>query len=342
MTPLPIAMRQCLKGLALGAALLLGGRQQATAQVDPHFSQYYVYPSWLNPALTGAFDGEYRVSGIYRNQWNNVSSAFQTPGLSADFTTSKNINFGVSVMNQTAGDGGYNYLTGYASAAYTGLRFGNGDYQRIVFGMQAGLINRRFNPNKLKFGDQWNPVTGQATQPTLDVFTKTSAATFDAGAGILYFDAQPGKKFNLFAGYSANHLTMPEDPFLASGQERLPMRHTVHGGARIAASQNVTITPNLMYLRQGNAQAFMAGAYVSMRANETTEFLAGANYRINDAFSPFVGFNYRNMVLGASYDINSSDLGKLAQGASAFEISLSFVGRRSARTPETEFVCPRL
>ena len=39
-------------------------------QVDPHFSQYYVYPSWLNPALTGAFDGDYRVSGIYRNQWN--------------------------------------------------------------------------------------------------------------------------------------------------------------------------------------------------------------------------------------------------------------------------------
>jgi len=24
------------------------------AQVDPHFSQYYVYPMWLNPALTGA------------------------------------------------------------------------------------------------------------------------------------------------------------------------------------------------------------------------------------------------------------------------------------------------
>src|SRR5205085_11351308 len=83
----------------------------AKAQVDPHFSQYYVYPAWLNPALTGAFDGQYRLSGIYRSQWGNVSSPFSTPGLSAEFTTNKNVNIGASVLNQTAGNGGYNYTT---------------------------------------------------------------------------------------------------------------------------------------------------------------------------------------------------------------------------------------
>ena len=54
------------------------------AQVDPHFSQYYVYPSWLNPALTGAIDGDYRVSAIYRNQWGNIANGFSTIGLSGD------------------------------------------------------------------------------------------------------------------------------------------------------------------------------------------------------------------------------------------------------------------
>lgn len=48
------------------------------AQVDPHFSQYYMYPSWLNPALTGAFDGDYRVTGIYRSQWGNITNPFAT------------------------------------------------------------------------------------------------------------------------------------------------------------------------------------------------------------------------------------------------------------------------
>src|SRR5687767_296502 len=84
------------------------------AQVDPHFSQYYVYPAWLNPALTGAFDGKYRVSGIYRNQWGNISP-FSTPGFSVEVTTEKNINFGVSVLSQKAGNGGYNYTTAYGN-----------------------------------------------------------------------------------------------------------------------------------------------------------------------------------------------------------------------------------
>jgi hypothetical protein len=66
------------------------------------------------------------------------------------------------------------------------------------------------------------------------------------------------------------------------------------------------------------------------------------NYRFNDAFSPYAGFTYKSTVLGISYDVNTSELGKMARGANSFEISLSFVGKRSIKTPEAEFVCPRL
>src|SRR5687768_2311420 len=143
--------------LILVAGLAMKG---ANAQVDPHFSQYYVYPSWLNPALTGAFDGKYRVSAIYRNQWGNISSPFSTPGITAEFTTEKNINFGISILSQKAGNGGYNYTTAYANVAYTGVKLGVNQTKRIVFGLQAGLIDRRFDRTKLTFGDQWNPITG--------------------------------------------------------------------------------------------------------------------------------------------------------------------------------------
>src|SRR5436853_7389770 len=106
-------MRNFFKVTCMCLALCVAGI--AKAQVDPHFSQYYVYPAWLNPALTGAFDGDYRITGIYRSQWGNISSPFSTPGLAADFTTNKNSNFGASVLNQTAEDGGYNYFTANAS-----------------------------------------------------------------------------------------------------------------------------------------------------------------------------------------------------------------------------------
>src|SRR5690242_843896 len=93
--------------------LLLVMKKDVMAQVDPHFSQFYVYPSYLNPALTGVFDGTYRVSGIYRNQWSGITTPFSTPGVSFDMNTEKNIGFGASIMNQNAGNAGYNYLTGY-------------------------------------------------------------------------------------------------------------------------------------------------------------------------------------------------------------------------------------
>ncbi|THU40432.1 type IX secretion system membrane protein PorP/SprF [Niastella caeni] len=317
--------------------------QAVKAQVDPHFSQYYVYPAWLNPALTGAFDGDYRISGIYRSQWGNISSPFTTPGVAVDFTTNKNSNFGASVLNQTAGDGGYNYLTAYASYAYNGVRFGPQENHRVVMGMQIGVIQRRFNRSKLTFGDQWNPITGYNPGAiSAEAFSKTSSTSFDAAAGILYYDAQPGKRMNLFGGFAVSHLTRPDDKFSESGKARLPMRYTGHAGVRITLSDVLSLTPNILYLKQGSATEKMVGAYARLIAAPGTDVMLGANYRFKDALSPFVGFAHKNIVLGVSYDVNTSTLGKMANGSNSFEISLSFIGRRSVKTPEVDFVCPRL
>lgn len=333
------------KSLRFSMLILVVGfiSSKSNAQVDPHFSQYYVYPSWLNPALTGAFDGEYRVSAVYRNQWGNISTPFSTVGVTGEITTNSKINIGASILKQTAGDGGYGYTTAYGNIAYTGVRFGPDNSKRITFGMQAGIIQRRFDQSKMTFGDQWNPVFGYnpGTQ-TGDVLSRTSAVAFDMGAGIMYFDAQPGKKANLFAGFSASHLTKPEDRFSATGTETFPMRYTAHAGIKLSVNDRFSITPNFLYLSQGSASEKMVGAYGQYKATSDVNMLVGVNYRFEDAISPFLGFTYKNMMLGASYDVNSSDLGKLVNGSNSFEISLSIIGRKSKKTPEVEFVCPRL
>jgi type IX secretion system PorP/SprF family membrane protein len=335
-------MRRLIRFLSL-LLITLPFHSALNAQVDPHFSQYYVYPSWLNPALTGIFDGQVRASGIYRTQWGNVGTPFQTPGFSVDVNTEKNANFGLSVLKQTAGDGGFSYTTAYGNFAYTGVRFGSLGLQRLVFGLQAGMIQRRFDPGKLTWGDQWNPATGfDPSNPTQEVLNRRKASSFDAGAGVLYFDAQPGKKANFFGGFSVSHLTRPEDHFSANDNARLPMRFTGHAGMRFNLSETFSLTPNVLYLRQGTAEEKMLGAYGQLKIATGTDVLVGANYRFEDAFSPYVGFTYKNLVLGASYDVNTSDLGKMVNGANAFEISLTFIGRRSVKTPEAEFVCPRL
>ncbi|MBV4357426.1 PorP/SprF family type IX secretion system membrane protein, partial [Pinibacter aurantiacus] len=302
--------------------LLLAGMGTAKAQ-DPHYTQYYVYPSWLNPALTGVFDGSARVSAIYRNQWGNIASPYQTPGVSADFNTNKNAAFGVSVLNQRAGDGGFNYTTAYASMAYSGVKFGANGYKRLNMGFQLGMIQRRFDISKMSFGEQWNPSTGyNPGAGTGEALSKTSATSFDAGVGVMYYDAEPGKKANLFAGVSASHITRPTDQFSASGDAKIPVRYTGHAGLRIMINEVASITPNILYMRQGSAEEKMIGAYLQMNVAEDADFMIGANYRIKDAISPYIGVYVKEFLIGASYDVNTSDLGKMAKGSNSFELSL--------------------
>ncbi|MBX2887941.1 MAG: PorP/SprF family type IX secretion system membrane protein [Ferruginibacter sp.] len=332
------ALKIC--SLILGLSLM---GQGVSAQVDPHFTQYYVYPSWLNPALTGVFDGDVRISGIYRTQWGNITSPFSTPGLAVDFSTNKNANFGISVLNQTAGDGGYNYTTAYGNAAYTGIRFGANETHRVVIGLQFGLIQRKFNPDKLTFGDQWNPITGyNPSNPTAEALKTHNTSSFDMGAGVLYFDGTPGKRVNFYAGFAVSHLTRPKDQFSGKDDAIIPMRYTGHLGARIAVNDMFSITPNVLYLRQGTAEEKMAGAYGQFKVAPLTDFMLGANYRFEDAISPFAGVSHKNLLFGLSYDINTSDLGSMAKGSNSFEVSMSYIIRKRTKTPEAEFVCPRL
>jgi len=312
------------------------------AQVDPHFSQYYANPMWLNPALTGVIDGDYRVTANYRNQWNNLDKPFSTVGLSGEFVTNKNLNLGVNILDQSAGNAGYHLTTGYASLSYTGMKFGAQGYQRVTFGLQAGVLNRRFDPSKLQFGDAWDPINGYNPGGSLETFNKTSKATFDAGAGILYYDGDPSKQTNLYGGFSAFHLTQPKDPYGTGEQEKMPMRYLGHAGAKIRLNEDFSLTPNAIYMRQGKSSVKMLGAYAEMKANTFVDVMVGANYRIDDAVVAFAGLHYNNFVLGVSYDANVSNLNKVAGASNAFEISLSFIGRRSKQYGAEHFICPRL
>jgi type IX secretion system PorP/SprF family membrane protein len=321
--------------------LITGCGLQAAAQVDPHFSQFYTHPLWLNPALAGTSEGAYRVSAIYRSQWGAVSTPYSTVGVSGDVPTGSNINFGLNILRQTAGTGGYSYTNAALSVSYSGVRWGTDDRHQVSIGLQAGLISRRFDPSKFQGGDQW--VSGIGYNPALatsDPLSNSSAGSFDAAAGAVYFNAAPDIQVNPFFGVSAGHLTQPQDPFIGRGSSaRLPMRYTVHGGARVLLSDALWVVPNMLYMQQGTAQEIMGGAYAQLRVNEATDLMLGANYRVNDAVSPFAGVLFNNLMVGASYDVNTSQLGKMAGSAGSFEISITFLGKRN-ESP-AYFKCPR-
>jgi len=301
------------------------------AQTDPHFTQNYTYPMYINPALTGSSDGEYRASAIYRSQWGSISTPYRTNGVSFDARTNKNIALGVNLLNQSAGDGGFNYLNAYGSVAYTGVKFGKGSNQRLVFAMQAGVINRRVNLAKFKWGEQWNPITGyNASNAITETFERSSATTLDMGAGVLYFDATPGKKTSFFGGFSAFHINKPKDPIISPKSTELntiPIRYAVHGGLNINLSDRARMVPHALYMHQGTAYEAMAGIYVQYSVNPDIDVMLGGYYRAKDAAAPFFGFDWKNFVIGLSYDVNASELGVMTKNVNSFELSLTYIKR---------------
>lgn len=326
--------------------LVLAITHRPAAQTDPHFTQNYTYPMYINPALTGGSDGDYRVSAIYRTQWGSVGNPYRTTGVSFDARTNKNIALGLNVMNQAAGDGGFNYFNTYASVAYTGVKFGKENNHRMVFAMQAGIINRRIDQSKFKWGEQWNPVTGyNATNPTSESFAANAATTLDIGTGVLYYDATPEKKINAFGGFSFYHINKPKDPIISSQTVELntiPLRYTVHGGLSFNVSDIASIVPHVLYMQQGNARETMLGVYVQRNVNEETDIMFGGYYRYKDALAPFLGIDYRNFLIGLSYDVNTSKLGATTRNMNSFELSLSYIQRKGTKSIFDFIRCPRL
>jgi type IX secretion system PorP/SprF family membrane protein len=311
-------------------------------QVDPHFSMYNIYPSWVNPALTGAFDGDFRISGIYRNQWGHIENGFKTIGFSADAITQSKLNVGISVFQQTAGTG-YTYQSGYANIAYTGLRFGMDGLDAVVLGLQAGFVNRKFDMSKFQTEDQWNNMTGFVMgAPSSIPVANGNSLEFDAGAGAVYYNMDPTRQIRPYIGFSVSHLTQPKDAFLSGvSKGRLPSRYTVHGGLACKVNEDLTIHPSFLYLRQGNGEEKVLGAYAEYAATEEINLFGGVNYRFKDAIVPFAAMEHNNLMLAVSYDVNNSDLSKTIGMANSFEISLSIILKKPEYR-DYHNACPRL
>ena len=309
------------------------------AQVDPHFTQYYAYPLWLNPGLTGVIDGDYRVGINYRQQLPGLYAPMNTKGITAEITLPKNFGLGITLLNQSSADVGYAYTTGYLSLSY---RVFLSKYKIVSAGFQFGMLNRKIDPGKLQFGNQFNPVIGyDASIPSNEVFANRSATSMDGSIGLFYFDGDPLKSVNPFLGVSLYHPTQPDNRFLAGGGDnKIPMRTAIHGGIRFKMGNRAELIPHAVFMQQGNTNEIAAGMMCNLKIQEGTDLLLGSLYRVDDAIAPNIGLHVNGLTIGFSYDINISQLKTASSSKGGYELSISFTNQK--KIPDTKFICPRL
>ncbi len=86
----------------------------------------------------------------------------------------------------------------------------------------------------------------------------------------------------------------------------------------------------------------MLGVYGQINVNADTDFMLGGYYRFSDAISPYVGIDYKNFVIGLSYDVNTSKLGSMTKNVNSIELSLSYIKRSGTRSIVDFIRCSRL
>ena len=136
---------------------------------DIHFSQFYMSPMSLNPAMTGDMDVEYRFAANQRTQWKSVTSnPYSTFSISAESAGTFDLaSLGTSlyILNDKAGDGTLNTFALNLGTSY-GLALNLDSSSYLRGGIQLGFTQRSIDFSGFRFDEQYNGRRRRRSQRT--------------------------------------------------------------------------------------------------------------------------------------------------------------------------------
>jgi type IX secretion system PorP/SprF family membrane protein len=317
---------------------------------DIHFSQFYMSPSTLNPALTGVMNGTGRISGNYRNQWASVlkSDAFNTYSVGYDqkIPVGRYDYFGVggTFWGDRAGEVNFNTMQAHLSGSYSKQM---GGYRKrasyLVVGIDAGVGQRSIDQTKARWGSQTDGKGGfDPTKSSNETITRDNIIYPDISAGLLWFSVMD-ENSNWYVGGAYSHLNRANQSFLKDKNEALYSKFTVHTGGEFLLRDRFAVVPNMVLFFQGPSRQFnlgVSGKFLLGNSRSSSEsFQVGTWYRLANTYSSpalldaailATRFDYGQFTLGFSYDINLSFTNATRyNGAFEFAMQYRLMGREN-------------
>jgi len=226
---------------------------------DHMYSQFFNSPLYLNPALTGQFEGDLRMNLIYRNQWTTVPGNFSYVSASIDYNVPR-FGGGIGLLVSRSSEGTA-YLDNTNISGLYSYSIG-GDGLVLSFGLQAGITNRVIDYSKLVFGDQIDPTLGivSGSSGAVGSLPYNNKFYFDSGAGTNLTIGQ----FNI--GFAMQHLNTPNESFTGT-PVKLPVRMNGHLSYMwdLNPYENLTddeksyVIPSVVVYKQSVAESYSFG-----------------------------------------------------------------------------------
>ncbi len=305
--------------LLLAGILLMGdvARGQITSSMP------FEHPVLLNPALVGAGQG-IRVNTLYRNQWLNLKSPYNTIGTTYDmhFGLYDNHNIGVSVLDNIEGDGVLHHAETYLYYAYmVDVTY---DF-RLRLGVQAGGIFKMSNYSNLIFPDMLGPKGNQSPN-----YANKLEFAPDFGLGVV------ADYLGWNIGVSAHHITEPTYDVRNAYYLKTPrlfnvyIRKDISLNGRHRFDPQLVISPMLLINYTDNWQVSLGGEVEYLGIKAGVLFRESIDYAVHN-FSAILGWQGSWFGIAYSYGVDVMSEGFFGLNSSVHELKLGITipqGRR--------------
>lgn len=205
---------------------------------DVHFSQFFEAPLLRNPSLSGLFNGDIRVQGVYRNQWASVTVPYKTGSFNLEYKNPVGhaddfVTTGVQVLYDKAGSTNFT-TTNFLPAVNYHKSLGSEKSTYLSLGFMGGIIQRRLDRTKMTTNNQYD---GNGYNPALadgETFVNSNYSYLDGSVGMTFNSAmsedKPGD--NYFVGIAYHHFNRPKNSFYQRPDVELNPKWVISGGMR--------------------------------------------------------------------------------------------------------------
>lgn len=302
-------------------------------------------PVYLNPALTGNFDGDWRFSGNQRSQWRAVSRPFNTIALSAENKEEllfPGLYHGVSLFSDAAGDGNYRTIEFNLATSYQ--RFIDRDsIHSITPGIQIGFNHKRIDFSKLSFDNQFNGYYYDPDLPSSETLLTQSRTGLNFSIGAIY-TYRPEARKQITAGIGWFNLPQSKQSFYGDDLIKRDKRVAIHANAIYELNYEWDLQPGVFMQFQGKYKELVIGSNARyIYKDKKGEYIApyaGLWFRNRDAIYMVLGAYYNNWNVGISYDINVSQLSPASNVRGGLEFSVQYILFRFKPKEIQHRICP--
>lgn len=221
---------------------------------DNRYSYFNGNQLYLNPAKSGDYQGDWRLSLNYRNQGMKSNLSYVSQSVSYEqhfYLFGREFGAGLLVLNDEA------------ASVFTINRVNlslanefNISNQLIRIGIQAGVITKDIE-DKFTYNSQFDRNTGG--------FNPDLPSNVDEVSGIVNIDFNVGaqwhtkiKSFEPVIGFSSSHINKPIDSFYGEKIREL-IKHIVYAEIGYDVNSALKLEPNMYFMNQGKSTYLLTG-----------------------------------------------------------------------------------